>query len=57
MHRKTGNLRKFSSVISNFYGLPKIHKFALIQEATAEQNHEYVKLLGFIDPKLEPIVI
>ena len=22
-----------------------------------EQNHEYVKLLGFIDPKLEPIVI
>ena len=57
MHRKTGNLRKFYSVISNFYGLPKIHKFALIQEATTEQNHEYVKLLRFIDPKLEPIVI
>ena len=47
----------FSASTSSFYGLPKICKSALISEATAKQNEEYVEVL---EPtginKLRPIV-
>ena len=37
-------LTKFSFSASNFYGLPKIHKSKIIQEATQVQNSEYIKI-------------
>ena len=47
----------FSASASSFYGLPKIRKSALISEATAKQNKEYVDVLEPSDiNKLRPIV-
>ena len=47
----------FSASTSSFYGLPKIRKSALISEATAKQNKEYVDVLEPSDiNKLRPIV-
>ena len=41
---------------SNFYGLPKIHKSKLIQNAMKEQQKEYLHILEPSDLKLRPIV-
>ena len=49
-------LTNFSTSTSIFYGLPKIQKSALISEATAKQNNEYVEVLEPSDLKLRPIV-
>ena len=47
----------FSTSTSSFYGLPKICKSALISEATAKQNKEYLEVLEPSDiNKLRPIV-
>ena len=37
-------LTKFSFSTSNFYGLPKVHKSKIIQEAIQVQNSEYIKI-------------
>ena len=44
------HLKVFSASISNFYGLPKIHKSALMSKAIAKQNNEYVEVLEPSDP-------
>ena len=49
-------LTKFSFSTSNFYGLPKIHKSKIIQEAIQVQNSEYVKIYEPPDLTLRPIV-
>ena len=49
-------LTNFSASTSNFYGLPKVHKSALISEAIAKQNTKYVEVLEPNDLKLRPIV-
>ena len=41
---------------NNFYGLPKIHKSKLIQNAIKEQQKEYVHIIEPSDLKLRPIV-
>ena len=49
-------LTKFSFSTSNFYGLPKVHKSKIIQEAIQVQNSEYVKIYEPRDLTLRPIV-
>ena len=49
-------LTKFSFSISNFYGLPKVHKSKIIQEAIQVQNSEYIKINEPSDLTLRPIV-
>ena len=49
-------LTKFSFSTSNFYGLPKIHKSKIIQEAIQVQNSEYVKIYEPLDLTLRPVV-
>ena len=49
-------LTKFSFSASNFYGLPKVHKSKIIQEAIQVQNSEYVKIYEPRDLTLRPIV-
>ena len=41
---------------SNFYGLPKIHKFKLIQNAMKEQQKENLHILEPSDLKLRPVL-
>lgn len=62
---KTGNgltedeidyLTKFTHKTSFFYGLPKIHKSAKINDAILQQNTEYVILEKPDDLKFRPIV-
>ena len=48
-------LTSFSYNTSNFYGLPKIHKSKLIQNAIKEQQKEYVHMVEPSDLKLRPI--
>ena len=43
-------LTKFSSSTSNFYGLPKVHKSKIIQEAIQVQNSEYIKIYLTLRP-------
>ena len=47
---------KFSFSTSNFYGLAKVHKFKIIQEAIQVQNSGYVKIYEPPDLTLQPIV-
>ena len=49
-------LTSFSYNTSNFYGLPKIHKSKLIQNAIKEQQKEYVHIIEPSDLKLRPII-
>ena len=49
-------LVSFSYNTSNFYGLPKIHKSKLIQNAIKEQQKEYVHVIEPSDLKLRLIV-
>ena len=49
-------LTKFSFSKSNFYGLPKIRKSKIIQEAIQVQSSEYVKIYEPPDLTLRPIV-
>ena len=49
-------LTKFRPKTSLFYGLPKIHKSKIINEAIEVQNAEYIKSLEPIDLELRPIV-
>ena len=49
-------LTKFSFSTINFYGLPKVHKSKIIQEAIQVQNSEYVKIYEPPDLTLRPIV-
>ena len=49
-------LTKFSFSTSNFYGLPKVHKSKIIQEAIQVQNSEYIKVNEPSDLTLQPIV-
>ena len=49
-------LTKFSFSTSNFYGLPKVHKSKIIQEAIQVQNSEYIKIYEPSDLTLRPIV-
>ena len=55
-HAEDRSLTNFSASSSNFYGLPKSNKSALISEATAKQNNEYVEVLEPSDLKLQPTV-
>ena len=52
----TDFLTKFSFSTSNFYGLPKVHKSKIIQEAIQVQNSEYIKINEPSDLTLRPIV-
>ena len=45
-------LTKFSFLASNFYGLPKVRKSKIIQEAIQIQNSEYVKIYEPLDYKI-----
>ena len=49
-------LTSFSYNASNFYGLPKVHKSKLIQNAIKEHQKEYVNIIETSDLKLRPIV-
>ena len=49
-------LKSFSYHKSNFYGLSKVHKCDLIQNAIKEQQKEYVYIIEPSDIKLRPIV-
>ena len=49
-------LTKFSFSTINFYGLPKVHKSKIIQEAIQVQNSEYIKIYEPPDLTLRPIV-
>ena len=49
-------LTSFSYNASNFYGLPKVHKSKLIQNAIKEHQKEYVNIIEPSDLKLRPIV-
>ena len=49
-------LTSFSYNASDFYGLPKINKSKLIQNAKKEQQKEYVHIIEPSDLKLRPIV-
>ena len=57
----SGNINDYVAHIysyntSNFYGLPKIQKSKLIQNAIKEQQKEYVHIIDPLDLKPEPIV-
>ena len=47
---------KFSFSTNNFYGLPKVHKSKIIQDAIQVQNSEYIKIYKPPDLTLRPIV-
>ena len=47
---------KFSFSTSSFYGLPKVHKSKIIQEAIQVHNSEYIKIYEPPDLTLRPIV-
>ena len=49
-------ISRFDYKEANFYGLPKIHKSALIKQATKEQKSEVVVLFCPDDLKIRPIV-
>ena len=49
-------LTKFTFSTSNFYGLPKVHKSKIIQEAIQVQNSGYIKIYEPSDLTLRPIV-
>ena len=49
-------LTKFSFSTSNFYGLPKVHKSKIIQEAIQVQNSEYMKIYEPPDLTLRQVV-
>ena len=49
-------LTSFSCNTSNFYGLPKIDKSTLVQNAMKEQQKQYVHIIEPSDLKLRPIV-
>ena len=49
-------LTNISFSISNFYGLPKVHKSKQINEAIQQENNEYIKLQKPVDLTLRPIV-
>ena len=49
-------LTKFSFTTSNFYGLPKIHKSAIIAETIKIQNSECINVFEPADLKLRPII-
>ena len=42
--------------VSNFYGLPKIHKSMVIESATNTQNSEIIETFEPNDLKLRPVV-
>ena len=50
-------LIKFSFSTSNFYGLPKVHKSKIIQEAMQVHNREYIRKYESSDLTLRPIVV
>ena len=54
--REQDFLTKFSFLTSNLYGLPKVHKSKIIQEAIQVQNSEYIKIYEPSDLTLRPIV-
>ena len=54
--QESNYLSKFSYSTSNFYGLPKIHKSKIIEEAIKHQNTECINILEPIDLKLRPII-
>ena len=41
---------------SNFYGLPKVHKYKQINEAIQKQNNEYIEIHEPDDLTAKPIV-
>ena len=49
-------LTNFSFSTTNFYGLPKVHKSKIIQEAIQVQHCEYIKVYEPSDITLQPIV-
>ena len=49
-------LTKFDPKEANFYGLPKVHKSAIIKEAIRQQKSEVVKVLCPDDLKVRPII-
>ena len=49
-------LTKFSFSTSNFYGLSKVQKSKIIQEAIQVKNCEYIKIYDPLDLTLRPIV-
>ena len=49
-------LSKFDSKESNFYGLPKVHKSALIKQAIIEQKAEVINIRAPNDLKIRPII-
>ena len=56
-NKETDYLVNFKFRTSNFYGLPKVHKFKMIEEQTTLQNKEYVTTLEPPqDLKLRPLV-
>ena len=54
--RRTRFSNQFFIFKSNFYGLPKVHKSKIIQEAIQVQNSEYVKIYEPPDLILRPVV-
>ena len=50
-------LIKFSFSASNFYGLPKVHKSKIIQEAMQVHNREYIRKYESSDLTLRPIAV
>ena len=48
-------LTKFSFSTSNFYGLSKLQKSKIIQEAIQVKNCEYIKIYDPLDLTLRPI--
>ena len=49
-------LTDFKHSTRYFYGLPKIHKSAIITKAVKQQNFEYIKVFQPCDLKFRPIV-
>ena len=49
-------LTKFSFSTSNFYGLPKVHKSKIIQEAIQVQNNEYIKIYEPSELTFRPVI-
>ena len=49
-------LLDFDCKTSTFYGLPKIHKSTLIQDACKTQNSEYIEISDPLDLQFRPIV-
>ena len=56
LKEKQDFLTKFSFSTGNFYGLPKVHKSKIIQEAIQLQNSEYIKIYEPSNLILRPIV-